>query len=210
MQAMGVSGAPRFCAQPRVSGARIGLQVLLVQGAHVGHDRLEIVVSPLESRRGAVEEFRGKGMVSFARKAFRNVADVRVHAEGFLKHQKPGARAAVLRLRHVRAHGGSVRNLQSDPVRSDFCHGFSFLHSNTQASCDFSRKPSQFPTPQCRVLREVIWRDHTLIGTAGCLPQHLFRVGDLAVEFRPPVADIRIVDFRKIHIADQHGREICL
>ena len=111
MQAMGVSGAPRSARSQRVSGARIGLEVLLLQGAHVGHDRLEIVVSPLESRRGAVEEFRGKSMVSFARKAFGNVTDVRIHAEGFLKHQKPGARAAVLRPSHVRAHGGSVGNL---------------------------------------------------------------------------------------------------
>ena len=74
-------GCTSVLAQPCVCSARVGLEIMTFQGAHVGHSGLEIVVCPLESRPSPVEEFGGKSMVAFTRKALRNVAEMRIHAE---------------------------------------------------------------------------------------------------------------------------------
>ncbi len=54
------------------------------------HHCFEVVIRSLESRRRAMEKFRSDGIISFASEAFGNVADVRIHAKGFLKNQKTG------------------------------------------------------------------------------------------------------------------------
>src|SRR5690348_14097861 len=85
----------------------------------MGHGRREIVITPLESSTGAMEELGRYGQKPFTREAFGYIANMRVHAKRLLHDEQTRHRGPTRRTRHVKPHGRSVTHLGGNKFAFD-------------------------------------------------------------------------------------------
>src|SRR5437660_3923776 len=85
----------------------------------MGHARGEIVVTALESGPCAMEKLGCNNQESLSREALSNVADMRIHAEGFLHYQQPARRRRSCRACHIQPHRGAVAHFCGNKLALD-------------------------------------------------------------------------------------------
>ena len=108
----------RILLQPVKRRARVGNNAVGRKRLHVRHAGRKIRVHAFEARPRAVKQFRRDRHVALLREAVRNIANVGVHAERFLKYKQARRFRALRRSRHVCVHGRSIRDLQRNVFRA--------------------------------------------------------------------------------------------
>ena len=114
----GVRQNARIPLQPVKRRARIGDDSVGRERLHMRLAGRKIGVVAIEARPRAVKQFRGDGDIALPCETLRNIADVRVYAEGLLENEQAGRLCALRRSGDECVHRGSIRNLQRNVFRA--------------------------------------------------------------------------------------------